>query len=107
MSHCAAVTCREASSVPELRASLWPPPDGDMIELRIHPRCLDEIRDHSVVADPISEYGRIPAKARCMMCGEKLPLVGTHPYMLALEIGAGEERYWVHAQCVDSNLWFV
>ena len=47
---------------------------------------------------------RVPSDAACGVCGERLPIVGRHPYAVTL-IEAGLDHTWfVHAQCVPDSM---
>ena len=59
--------------------------------------------DQSVDPDPPSEHGRVPARARCVFCGEKLPRIGVHPYSLDVGDASPPNRYWAHANCIQDR----
>jgi hypothetical protein len=68
-----------------------------------HTECFPEFTDPAVDPDPPAEHGRIPARARCILCGDKLPRVGAHPYSIDVGEASPPNRYWGHAQCVQER----
>lgn len=99
--HCSFSGCSQTAQQAEMRIKVWPPSDAPSLLIRGHLDCFESRRDPSVSPDPSREHGRIPAKARCVFCGHRLPIIGVHPY--ALEVGdeSSPDRYWAHAECIE------
>ncbi len=100
---CCFVDCIQPGSPTDGRVELWPPPDFDPVVLAAHRACFDAQRNPSVEPDPPDTRG-VPSSARCVFCGQKLPIVGRHPYALSVAFAAQSERFWAHAQCVEQEL---
>ena len=83
-----------------LRLEVHPPPDGAPVILWAHESCFAILRDSSVDYDDPKDHGRIPGKARCVFCGNRLPMVGTHPYVLDVGSILPARRFWAHAPCL-------
>ena len=73
------------------------------MQARAHTACFENLRHPAVEPDHPSEHGRIPAKACCLFCGERLPIVGRHPYCLDVGDQLPPQRFWSHAQCLLSR----
>jgi hypothetical protein len=73
------------------------------ISLWSHLACFDNLRKETVSTDPKSEYGRIPANARCVFCGDPLPRIGVHPYAMQVGDEDSPHRFWVHAECIENK----
>ncbi len=97
---CQMMKCIQPDQQPGLRIEVWPPSDAEPVTLWVHSPCLEAQRDSSVSPDPLAERGRVPPRARCIFCGRGLPIVGTHPYALAIGDASHPERYWAHAECI-------
>ena len=98
---CCMRSCDRRNETPDVELKIWPPSDLPPIHASAHSPCLDQVRETSVEPDLPGELGSIPANARCLFCGEKLPIVGEHPYALELE---GPSRFWAHATCLKSEI---
>jgi hypothetical protein len=81
-----------------------PPPDGTPLVVFAHEACFATLRDPSVDYDDPKDHGRIPGKARCVFCGDPLPIVGTHPYVLEAGGFSPPHRCWAHAPCLLERL---
>lgn len=72
--------------------------------LLVHEECFTARRHSTVVHDDPSEHGHIPRNARCVFCGDSLPIIGRHPYCFDLGDFAPPHRYWAHSQCMKAML---
>jgi hypothetical protein len=101
---CCLKGCNRAEHEPDVRVEVWPPSDAPPVVLWTHRGCFEDAKSPEVTPDSTRDRGRIPANARCVFCGDRLPFVGAHPY--AIEVGEvdNSERFWIHAQCIES--WF-
>jgi hypothetical protein len=102
-SSCCFRNCRLAAQAVDIPVKVWPPSDAPAEMLHAHAGCFENTRSPGVKPDAVHEYGRIPAGARCVMCGRRLPMIGIHPY--ALEVGEENmaDRFWVHARCLETH----
>jgi hypothetical protein len=87
-----------------LRLEVAPPPDAEPVTLWTHEDCFAALRNPSVDFDDPGEHGHIPPKARCVFCGEALPIVGKHPYVFDVGDFSPPHRYWSHAPCLLERL---
>lgn len=74
----------DAAGRATLSLELLSHPDMAPVVLWAHPACLSRVVDSSVRPDDPKDHGRIPARARCVLCGEPLPVIGRHPLVLIL-----------------------
>ena len=101
---CCFINCMHPGEPTDLRIAIWPPSDLPVVQTVAHSTCFYSIRESSVEPDPVEDAGRIPASARCVFCGGKLPIVGRHPYALEIQDRNGSRRFWVHADCFESTI---
>lgn len=87
-----------------LRLVVTPPPDGEPVTLWAHDECFAERREAAVEADDPRDHGRIPSRARCVFCGEPLPIVGRHPLVFDAGDFSPPHRFWAHAACMLDRL---
>lgn len=101
---CCFLSCKRVHEPTGLRIAIWVPSDLPALHVVAHAECFRESRDPSVMPDPPDEHGRVPAKARCLFCGEKLPILGRHPFAMEVRESDSTGRYWVHADCMQENV---
>jgi len=70
----------------------------------VHVECFIASSEPSILPDPPNQQGRIPPGAMCVFCGEKLPIIGRHPFALELHQEEAAGRYWAHAGCIEDTL---
>jgi hypothetical protein len=101
---CCFVSCQRQPIPTGLQVNIWPPSDLPLIPGVAHEECFVEAKEPSVAPDLANERGWIPSRARCVFCGEKLPIIGRHPYALEVQTEESLMRYWAHAACVEDIL---
>ena len=101
---CCFVDCDQGEQAARMQIQIWPPSDAEPIEAWCHQVCLENHWVSGVDSDPLEELGRIPTKALCSFCGDRLPIIGDHPY--AIDVGQEAElaRIWAHAECIESHI---
>ena len=87
-----------------MRLEIWPQSDLPSVRIMAHVECFAEASEPSIMPDPPDKRGRIPPSALCVFCGEKLPIIGRHPFALELHQGEVTSRYWAHAGCIEDRL---
>jgi hypothetical protein len=87
-----------------LALRISPAPDGAPVTVWAHDACFARLRHTSVEYDHPKDHGRIPRRARCVFCGDSLPIVGEHA--LAFDVGDSSpaHRYWAHHRCMVDRL---
>jgi hypothetical protein len=100
---CCFRACREAG-LASLRMDIWPPSDLPVVHTRAHTACLERFREASVGPDPVEMRGQIPAGARCLFCGRKLPIIGIHPFALEIWETGEPGGYWAHTDCLRQHI---
>ena len=93
----------DATGGASLRLELLPHPDMAPVVLWAHPDCFSRVADSSVGPDDPKDHGRIPGRARCVLCRGPLPVVGRHPLVLLIGTDEPRDRYWIHAECVPGS----
>lgn len=83
-----------------MRLVISPPPDAEPVVAWGHEACFSRLRHAAVDYDDPREHGRVPSKARCAFCGEKLPVVGRHPFVFDVGEASPPQRLWAHAECM-------
>jgi len=101
---CSLIGCSRAHEPPDLPLAVWPPSDSPPTTLWAHSQCFGASRSPSVLPDSADDRGRIPAQAKCVFCGLRLPRVGQHPYALDVGRSSPPSRYWAHAHCLKNQI---
>ena len=99
---CCLLACSRRGQQPDLQITIWPPPDSEPSRLWAHTQCFEASRSPTVPPDLLQDHGHVPSKARCLFCGESLPIVGHHPYVL--DVGEAPSRYWAHPHCLADRV---
>ncbi len=68
--------------------------------LYAHDQCFISRCHPDVTFDNPKEHGRIPKNAKCIFCGDRLPIIGLHPYCFDFGNFVPPHRYWAHSQCM-------
>lgn len=87
-----------------LRLAISPPPDGEPVMVWAHDECFATSCEASVEPDDPKDHGRIPSKARCVFCGDPLPIVGRHPFVFDVGDSIPPRRFWAHAGCMTDRV---
>jgi hypothetical protein len=91
------------NGTPDLRLEIALP-DGENIVFWSHEKCFVQLQNHSILPDSPEELGSIPSKAKCVFCGNLLPLIGKHPYCFDVGEHNPPRRYWSHARCMTERI---
>jgi hypothetical protein len=67
-----------------------------------HDQCFISRCHPDVSFDNPEEHGNIPKHAKCVFCGDPLPIIGRHPYCFDIGTFVPPHRYWAHAQCMKA-----
>jgi len=92
--------CEYNDQPPSLRLQIYPPQEKGSVVLWAHDRCFIGLCNPLVSPDRTEDHGHIPSKARCVFCGNALPIIGRHPYCFDVGDLSPPHRYWSHAQCL-------
>lgn len=91
----------QVSPPTDLIVDIWSFSDLPVIEVVAHAVCFDSARDQGIKHNHPGEQGRIPSGARCVFCGEKLPVIGQHPYVVEVKDSRLSSQYWAHTSCMQ------
>jgi hypothetical protein len=87
-----------------LRFEVSPPPDGEPVIAWAHDACFSNLRHSSVEYDDPKDHGRIPPRACCAFCGQPLPIIGRHPFVLDVGAFIPPHRFWAHGKCIVESM---
>jgi hypothetical protein len=89
---------------PLLRLELATPSEDGFVILWAHEYCFNRLGDNSVKPNNPKDHGRIPKNARCVFCGESLPIWRKHPYCFDIGNDIPPNRFWINADCLRQRV---
>jgi hypothetical protein len=84
--------------------TIQPSPGIEPITAWTHAACLDGIINSGVQPDDPKNHGRIPPSACCVFCGDALPIIGAHAWVVDLGECDPPRRFWSHPSCLTAVL---
>ena len=78
--------------------------DDTILVLHTHEQCFTSRCHPGITFDDPKENGHIPKNAKCIFCGEKLPIIGHHPFCFDFGDFVPSCRYWAHSQCLKAMI---
>jgi hypothetical protein len=94
---------KTGNDIPDLRLEIALS-GGENVVTWSHEKCFIQLQNHSILPDKPEELGNIPKKAKCVFCGNSLPVIGRHPYCFDVGEHNPPKRYWSHAVCMTERI---
>ncbi len=100
---CCFKACRNPNEDAYIQMEIFHTDEGSRL-LYFHEQCFAACCQSGVKHDDPKEHGHIPKNARCVFCGDPLPIFGHYPYCFDIGTFSPPHRYWAHSLCMKALL---